>query len=172
MELQAAGDNAKEKLRIEEAYLEAQKALRKKYRIDEMDENKIFLETWTEDMQEWLQSDLGQAVTGSLSVISSGMSSIFQQLSSLIQAETDIQVAAIEKRYKTEISNAEGNNYQVKKLEKQKEKEIAKVKNDANKGGTTILRSVSGSVSGRVPDVHDASHAGYRADGNSGHQYV
>lgn len=133
MELQAAGDNAKEKLRIEEAYLEAQKALRKKYRIDEIDENKIFLETWTEDMQEWLQSDVGKAVTGSLEVISSGMSSIFQQLTSLIQAETDIQVAAIEKRYKTEISNAEGNNYQVKKLEKQKEKEIAKVKNDANK---------------------------------------
>ena len=76
---------------------------------------------------------MGKAVTGSLEVISSGMASIFQQLSSLIQAETDIQVSAIEKRYKTEISNAEGNNYIVKKLEQKKEKEIAKVKNDANK---------------------------------------
>ena len=76
---------------------------------------------------------MGKAVTGSLEVISSGMSSIFQQLSSIVQAETEIQVAAIEKRYKTEISNAEGNNYQVKKLEQQKEKEIAKVKNEANK---------------------------------------
>ena len=133
MEIQAAGDNAQEKLRIEEAYLKAQKALRKQYRIDEMDESKNFLEEWTEATTEWLQSDMGKAVTGSLEVISSGMSSIFQQLSSLIQAETDIQVAAIEKRYKTEISNAEGNNYIVKKLEKQKEKEIAKVKSDANK---------------------------------------
>ena len=133
LEQQAAGDNAKEKLRIEEAYLKAQKALRKQYRIDEMDDSKNFLEEWTESTTEWLQSDMGKAVTGSLEVISSGMSSIFQQLSSLIQAETDIQVAAIEKRYKTEISNAEGNNYQVKKLEKQKEKEIAKVKNEANK---------------------------------------
>ena len=133
MELQAAGDNAKEKLRIEEAYLKAQKALRKQYRIDEIDESKNFLEEWTDSTVEWLQSDMGKAVTGSLEVISSGMSSIFQQLTTLIQAETDIQVAAIEKRYKTEISNAEGNNYQVKKLEKQKEKEIAKVKNDANK---------------------------------------
>ena len=84
-------------------------------------------------MQEWLQSDMGKAVTGSLEVISSGMSSIFQQLSTIVQAEADIQVAAIEKRYKTEISNAEGNNYQVKKLEEKKEKEIAKVKNEANK---------------------------------------
>ena len=133
LEVKAAGDSAKEKLRIEEAYQKAKKALRKKYGIDELDDNKSFLEEWSEDMQEWLQSDMGKAVTGSLEVISSGMSSIFQQLSSIVQAEMEIQVAAIEKRYKTEISNAEGNNYQVKKLEQQKEKEIAKVKNEANK---------------------------------------
>ena len=133
MEIAAAEDNAKEKLRIEEAYQKAKKALRKKYGIDELDENRNFMEEWTADMQEWLQSDMGKAVTGTLEVISSGMSSIFQQLTTLIQAETDIQVSAIEKRYKTEISNAEGNNYQVKKLEKQKEKEIAKVKDEANK---------------------------------------
>ena len=133
LEVKAAGDSAQEKLRIEEAYQKAKKALRKKYGIDELDDNKSFLEDWNEDMQEWLQSDMGKAVTGSLDVISSGMSSIFQQMSSLVQAEADIQVAAIEKRYKTEISNAEGNNYQVKKLEQKKEKEIAKVKNDANK---------------------------------------
>ena len=133
MEINAAGDSAKEKLRIEKAYQKAKKALRKQYGIDELDDNRNFLEEWTSDMQEWLQSDMGKAVTGSLEVISSGMGSIFQQLSSLVQAETDIQVAAIEKRYKAEISNAEGNNYQVKKLEKQKENEIAKVKNNANK---------------------------------------
>ncbi len=133
LEVKAAGDSAEEKLRIEEAYQKAKKALRKKYGIDELDDNKSFLEEWNEDMQQWLQSDMGKAVTGSLDVISSGMSSIFQQMSTLVQAEADIQVAAIEKRYKTEISNAEGNNYQVKKLEQKKEKEIAKVKNDANK---------------------------------------
>ena len=133
LEVKAAGDSAEEKLRIEEAYQKAKKALRMKYGIDELDDNKNFLEEWNEDMQEWLQSDMGKAVTGSLEVISSGMSSIFQQMSSLVQAEADIQVAAIEKRYKTEISNAEGNNYQVKKLEEQKEKETAKVKNEANR---------------------------------------
>ncbi len=133
LEVKAAGDSAQEKLRIEEAYQKAKKALRMKYGIDELDDNKNFLEEWNEDMQQWLQSDMGKAVTGSLEVVSSGMSSIFQQMSSLVQAEADIQVAAIEKRYKTEISNAEGNNYQVKKLEEQKEKETAKVKNEANK---------------------------------------
>lgn len=133
MEVEAAGDCAEEKLRIEEAYQKAKKALRKQYGIDELEDNRNFLEEWTSDMQNWLQSDMGKAVTGSLDVISSGMSSIFQQLSSLIQAECDIQVSAIEKRYKTEISNAEGNNYIMKKLEKEKEAEIAKVKNEANK---------------------------------------
>jgi len=133
LEIQAADNNAKEKLRIEEDYQKAKKALRKKYGIDELDDNKSFLEEWTSATQEWLQSDMGKAVTGSLDVISSGMSSIFQQMSSLIQAEADIQIAAIEKRYQTEISNAEGNNYIVKKLEKQKEQEVAKVKTEANK---------------------------------------
>ena len=133
LEVQAAGENAKEKLRIEEDYQKAKKALRHKYGIDELDDNKNFLELWTEDIQEWLKSDMGKAVTGSFETISSSMSSIFQQMTTLIQAETDIQVSAIEKRYKTEISNAEGNNYVVKKLEKQKEQEIAKVKSDANK---------------------------------------
>ncbi len=133
LEIKAADNNAKEKLRIEEDYQKAKKALRKKYGIDELDDNKSFLEEWTSATQEWLQSDMGKAVTGSLDVISSGMSSIFQQMSSLIQAEADIQIAAIEKRYQTEISNAEGNNYIVKKLEKQKEQEVAKVKSDANK---------------------------------------
>lgn len=133
LEIQAADNNAQEKLRIEEDYQKAKKALRKKYGIDELDDNKSFLEEWTSATQEWLQSDMGKAVTGSLDVISSGMSSIFQQMSSLIQAEADIQIAAIEKRYQTEISNAEGNNYIVKKLEKQKEQEVAKVKTEANK---------------------------------------
>ena len=133
LELKATGDNAKEKLRIEEDYQKAKKALRQKYGIDELDDNKSFLEIWADDIQEWLQSDMGKAVTGSLETISSGMSSVFQQMTSLIQAELDIQVAAIEKRYKNEISNAEGNNYIVKKLEKQKEQEIAKVKTEANK---------------------------------------
>jgi len=133
LEIQAADNNAKEKIRIEEDYQKAKKALRKKYGINELDENKSFLEEWTDATQEWLQTDMGKAVTGSLDIISSGMSSIFQQMSSLIQAEADIQISAIEKRYEAEISRAEGNNYIVKNLEKQKELEVAKVKSEANK---------------------------------------
>ena len=132
-EIKAAGDDAKEKLRIEEAYQKAKVALAKKYGQEYTDTSKNFLETMTEDMTEWLQSDLGQAVQGSFDTLTSGMSSIFSGMTSLIQAELEIQTAAINKRYDREIKNAEGNNYKVKKLEEQKQKEIAKKKNEANK---------------------------------------
>ena len=108
-------------------------ALAKKYGQEYNDTSKNFLENITEDITEWLNSDLGQAVQGSFDTLTSGMSSIFSGMTSLIQAELEIQTAAIEKRYDKEISQAEGNNYKVKKLEEQKQKELAKKKNEANK---------------------------------------
>ena len=132
-EIKAAGDDAKEKLRIEEAYQKAKVALAKKYGQEYNDTSKNFLENMTEDITEWLNSDLGQAVQGSFDTLTSGMSSIFSGMTSLIQAELEIQTASIEKRYDKEISQAEGNNYKVKKLEEQKQKELAKKKNEANK---------------------------------------
>lgn len=132
-EIKAAGNDAKEKLRIEEAYQKAKVALAKKYGQEYNDTSKSFLENMTEDITEWLNSDLGQAVQGSFDTLTSGMSSIFSGMTSLIQTELEIQTAAIEKRYDKEISQAEGNNYKVKKLEEQKQKELAKKKNEANK---------------------------------------
>ncbi|SDL49642.1 phage tail tape measure protein [Segatella bryantii] len=132
-EITAAGNNATEKLRIEKAYLDAQKLLRKKYRLDEVIESKTALQKWNDDVLEWLDSDAGKALQGSFETVVSGMSSIFTQLTSLVQAETEIQQSVIQKRYDMEISQAEGNNYKVKKLEKQREKDIAKVKSEANK---------------------------------------
>ena len=108
-------------------------ALAKKYGQEYNDTSKNFLQNMTEDITEWLNSDLGQAVQGSFDTLTSGMSSIFSGMTSLIQAELEIQTAAIEKRYDKEISQAEGNNYKVKKLEEQKQKELAKKKNEANK---------------------------------------
>lgn len=132
-EVLAAWDNAKEKLRIEKAFQKARIALMEQYNIEGAELNKNFLQDWNDDMMSFLQSDFGQAVSGTLDTLVSGMSSIFQQLTTIVQAELQIQTAGIEKKYDREISLAEGNNYKVKKLEKQKEKEIAKAKNEANK---------------------------------------
>jgi TP901 family phage tail tape measure protein len=132
-EILAAGNNAKEKLRIEEAYQKARIALMEKYNIEGAENNKNWLQQWNDDMMEFLESDFGKAVTGTLDVFSSSMSSIFQQLTTIVQAELEIQTAAINRKYDREISLAEGNNYKIKKLEKQKEKELAQAKNEANK---------------------------------------
>ncbi len=132
-EIQAAGENAAEKLRIEEAFEKAKLALKKKYGLLSEEDTRNAMEKGIADSIEWLNSDGGKALTGTLDTLVSGMSAVFSQLSSLMQAELDIQTAAINKRYDAEISRAEGNSYKVKKLEKQKEKEIAKAKSEANR---------------------------------------
>ena len=132
-EVKAAGDNAAEKLRIEEAFEKAKLALRKKYAIDSIGATKNGMEKANEKLANWLESDAGQAVTQSFSTVMSGMGEIFSGVSSLVQAELEKETAAINARYSAEISAAEGNNYKVAKLEKEKQAALAKAKNEANK---------------------------------------
>ena len=132
-EVKAAGDNAAEKLRIEEAFEKAKLALRKKYAIDSIGVTKNGMEKANEKLANWLESDAGQAVTQSFSTVMSGMGEIFSGVSSLVQAELEKETAAINARYSAEISAAEGNNYKVAKLEKEKQTALAKAKNEANK---------------------------------------
>lgn len=132
-EILAAGDNADEKLRIEKAFQECKLALQKQYGILAEEDNKNAMQRAIEASVEWLNGDGGKALTGSLSTLSSGMSSIFSGLSTMIQAELEIQTAAINKRYDAEIARAQGNSYRIRSIEKQKEKEIANAKNEANR---------------------------------------
>lgn len=132
-EIAAAGDNAAEKLRIDEAYEKAKLALKKKYGLLSEEDTRNAMERGIADSVEWLNGDGGKALTGTLDTLVSGMSAVFSQLSSLMQAELEMQTAAINKRYDAEISRAEGNTYKVKKLERDKEKELAKAKKEANR---------------------------------------
>ena len=132
-EIAAAGDNAAEKLRIEEAFQQAKLALQKRYGLLAEEDERNRMQRAVADSVEWLNGDGGKAMQGAISTLTSGMGAIFSSLSSLIQAELEIETAAIEKRYDKEISAAEGNSYKVKKLEAQKEKDIAKAKNEANR---------------------------------------
>ena len=132
-EVKAAGDNAAEKLRIEEAFEKTKLALRKKYAIDSIGVTKNGMEKANEKLANWLESDAGQAVMQSFFTVMSGMGEIFSGVSSLVQAELEKETAAINARYSAEISAAEGNNYKVAKLEKEKQAALAKAKNEANK---------------------------------------
>lgn len=132
-EVSAADGNAKEKLRIEQAFQKARLALRKKYGIEGRDESQSYLEGLSDDIDKWLQSDFGKAVTGALDTVSSSMSAIFTQLSAVTQAEADLQAASIEERYDAEIEAAEGNTYRVRQLEEKKAAEVARVKDEASR---------------------------------------
>ena len=90
--------------------------------------------TWREQIEEfmgWLDSDAGKKIMQTVGNITSSMSSIFQSVMEMAQIECEMQVNLIERRYKQEISYAEGNSYKVKKLEKQRDKEIAREKRKA-----------------------------------------
>ncbi len=132
-EAKAAGDNTGEKLRIEEAFQKAKLALQKKYGLLVEEDTRNSAQRAIDSSVEWLNSDGGKAMQGAVSTLTSSMGAIFSSLSSLVQAELELETAAIDKRYESEISAAEGNSYRVKKLEKEKEREIAKAKNEANR---------------------------------------
>lgn len=132
-EIAAAQGNADELVRIEEAKQLAILEIKKKYGMISEDEYKNSFESAVGKSVEWLNSDGGKAMTGAIDTMVSGMSAAFSQLSSYIQADLELQTAAIEKRYDKEIQRAEGNSYKVRKLEEQKEKEIADIKNEANR---------------------------------------
>lgn len=90
--------------------------------------------TWREQIEQfmgWLDSDAGKKIMLTVGNITSSMSSIFQSVMEMSQIECEMQVSMIERRYKQEISYAEGNSYKVKKLEKQRDKEIAREKRKA-----------------------------------------
>lgn len=132
-EAKAAGDNTGEKLRIEEAFQKAKLALQKKYGLLVEEDTRNSAQRAIDSSVEWLNSDGGKAMQGAVSTLTSSIGAIFSSLSSLVQAELELETAAIDKRYESEISAAEGNSYRVKKLEKEKEREIAKAKNEANR---------------------------------------
>lgn len=129
-QLAAAQNNAEEKLRIEEAYQEALKALRLKYNQKSAKENKP---EWAKQIDDFMQSDGFKAFEKGLSVVNSSIGSLFSSYSQLVQAELDMQTDAINERYDKEVEAANGNSTKIAQIEKRREAEIAKAKNDASK---------------------------------------
>jgi len=158
-EILAAEGNKQELLRIEKAYQEAKLALQKKYNIAGAADTKNAMAQAVEDSMEWLDSDGGKALTGTMDTLVSGMSSIFQQMTSIVQAELEIQTAAIEERYDREISLAEGNAYKQAQLERQKEKEIAQAKKEANKKqfAMQVIQAIAQTAQGAISAYSSAA---------------
>lgn len=131
--LKAAGDSKRDRLRVERAFYESKYQLARKYNKREAKELKKSFRGAIDDSIAWLESDAGKAMTESFSTIVNQMGAIFSGLSEIIQAELDIQTAQIERKYDREISYAEGNKSQEVALEQQKQAEIGKAKQEANR---------------------------------------
>lgn len=81
------------------------------------------------DGAEDLPGKISVAVSSAVAI----MSSMMQQVSAYYDAERDLELAKVEKRYDAEIKAAGKNERKKKKLEEQKERETAKIKNKYNK---------------------------------------
>lgn len=157
--LQATQDNAKERLKVEKAFHEAKYQLARKYNMKEAAETENSFRSAIDNSIEWLESDGGQAMVQTFNMLVSQMSAIFSSLSDIVQAELDIQTAAIEKRYADATSDAEGNKYREVQLERQKEKEIAKAKQEANRKmfAMQVLQAVAQTASSAIAAYSSAA---------------
>lgn len=77
------------------------------------------------------EGDPFAALSNGIAATAAVMSAVMSQITEFTKAEMQIQTAAIEKRYDREIAFAEGNSYLTKKLEKEKQDKIAKIKEEA-----------------------------------------
>lgn len=133
------------KLISEEEFQKARRAIINKYEEEDIDKartvqseyadmvlnlynsfSKFFSELGQEGTDFW--GDLSDAATAAFSIMGAALS----QYSTYANAERDLELAKITKRYDKEITAARQNSKKKKKLEEQKEADIAKVKKKYN----------------------------------------
>ena len=129
----AAAGSKEDLLKIEEDFQKAKQVLAYKYNQVTLENGFNQFEVANAKLLEWMESEQGQKVLETYDIVMEGMTNLFSACSDLVQAELDIEVAAIQKRYEKEISAAEGNQYKVKRLQEKQQKEEAAAKNKANK---------------------------------------
>lgn len=133
LSLKGNASTDQERMQIEKAYQEARYQLAKQYNdkigMDQIDQIRS---DWDEVLA-YMETDGWQAFSQGFSTVVSGMCDIFSSLTDLIDAETELQTAKIEKKYERELAAAGGNKRKVAQIEAEKEKEIAAVKNEAEK---------------------------------------
>lgn len=117
---------------------------------------KVFISTFKDCKSEWVSmlatmgeswkafadalSDPDQGPSAKLETLSEAIrstagvtTSVLSMVTEFQKAEYEIQAKAVEKRYDAEIEAAEGNSYRTRKLEKEKEKELAKLKREQSR---------------------------------------
>jgi len=144
-ELLMAQATEEQKLQIKEAYMKAKYDLAKKYNDEEGMMEIDAAQATSDKIAEYLQSEGFKKRYAAFQTMVNGMGEIFSGLTSLIDAETSLQTAKIEKKYQAEIAAAGNNKDRVAQIEAEKEKEIAAMKNEAEekKYGMQIASAIA-----------------------------
>lgn len=144
-QIMMAQATADQKLQIEEAYQKAKYELAKKYNDEAGMMAVDAAQASVDQVLEYMKTDAFQGFYQSFSTLVSGMGEIFSGLSSLIDAEVTLQERKINKKYEAELKAAEGNAAETERIEAEKEKEIAAMKNEAEekKYGMQIASTIA-----------------------------
>ena len=125
-------EGSTERLRAQDQYQQAAIAAQERHAQEAEQQAEQAVRTIVDDINAFLESDGTKAFAKTMQQAVGAMSNIFSSLTSVVDAETQMQTAAIENRYKKEVERAGENTELVASLEKQKEAEIAKVKAEAS----------------------------------------
>lgn len=132
-ELAKAGENEDKKADIQKRHAEALKKLYKEI-YGENEKQAQSLEEWIGRFMDKLFGEGTWEKYGEmLKSMYSSIASMFDGLSKMAEADSELRLARLEKYYEREISMAEGNAYKVKQIERKKQKEEAKLKAEASK---------------------------------------
>lgn len=125
-------EGSAERLRAQDQYQQAAIAAQERHAQEAEQQADHAVRTIVDDINAFLESDGTKAFAKTMQQAVGAMSNIFSSLTSVVDAETQIQTAAIENRYKKEVERAGENTELVASLEKKKEVEIGKVKSEAS----------------------------------------
>lgn len=132
-ELAKAGENEDKKADIQKRHAEALKKLYEEI-YGENEKQAQSLEEWIGRFMDKLFGEGTWEKYGEmLKSMYSSVASMFDGLSKMAEADSELRLARLEKYYEREISMAEGNAYKVKQIERKKQKEEAKLKAEASK---------------------------------------
>lgn len=132
-QLTAQASTNEERLKIDKAYHEAKYLLAKEYNQKEVMDGLDAYRSFGDEIMAFLESDLGQNMQNGFGKLVSQMSNLFSSITSVIDAETNLQVHTIEDKYDQEIKAAGNNKKLVEQLEQEKQDEIAKINTEAAK---------------------------------------
>lgn len=150
---------------------------------------KVFISTFKDCKSEWISmlatmgeswkafadalSDPDQGPSAKLETLSEAIrstagvtTSVLSMVTEFQKAEYEIQAKAVEKRYDAEIEAAEGNSYRTRKLEKEKEKELAKLKREQSR--KQFVLQVVATIAQTAANAVQAYSAGLSVGGPAG----